>query len=75
MNSQTVHLLLNGSMTAQDFMIIMMARPRVDYCESVQTCILHCETVDVNESYIGLTSILEPNNLLAAFVTENIDSL
>ena len=64
MNSQTVHLLLNGSMTVQDFMIIMMARSRVDYCE----------TVDVNESYIGLTSNLELNNLLVALATEIIDS-
>ena len=69
-----MHLLLNGSVVAQDFMIFMMARPRVDYCELVQTCILHCETVDVNESYIGLTSDMQLNNLLAALVAEIIDS-
>ena len=73
-DSQTVYLLFNRSVAAQDFMIIMMARPRVDYCKSVQTCILHCKTVDANKSYIRLATVMQPNNLLAALATAIIDS-
>ena len=67
MDSQTVHLLLSRYVVVQDLVIFMtsiMTTWWIDYCEMVQFYIFHCETVNANESYIGLTSDLELNTIL-----------